>query len=229
MTHLKKSTLLLFLLLNVAVFGQELRTSYLKKVQKSVRLNLYGSYVFQDSFDSYYDYGNYYQGKLNDGFQYGTGVEFEVTPDSYLEVQYLRQDTQAPTQYYNGGRQDQFSNFDVAMNYIMLSGNRSFRKPGGTIDGFGGLMAGMAILSIHNPQHSYSESLTKLAWGLKGGVIVWASKKVGIKFQGQLLSVAQSVGGDVYFGSAGVSTGLSSYSSIYQFSLGGGLVFELAN
>jgi hypothetical protein len=195
----------------------------------SIRLNFYGSYAFEDSFDSYYDYGNYYQGQLKDGFQYGAGLEFEVRPDSYVELLYLRQDTHAPTQYYNGGLYDKYANFDVAMNYIMLGGNQSFRKTGKNIEGFGGLMAGVAVIDIKNPSTNYSGSATKFAWGLKGGVIIWATKGVGLKLQGQLLSVAQSVGGGVYFGPGGASTGISSYSSLYQFTIGGGLVFELGD
>jgi hypothetical protein len=50
---------------------------------------------------------------------------------------------------------------------------------------------------------------------------------VGVKLQAQLLSITQSVGGGVFFGTGGASAGISSYSSVYQFSLGGGLVFEL--
>jgi hypothetical protein len=50
---------------------------------------------------------------------------------------------------------------------------------------------------------------------------------VGIKLQTGLISLAQAAGGGIYFGSGGVSPGLSTYSSILQFSLGGGLVFRL--
>jgi len=194
---------------------------------ESIRVNLYGAYAFEDGFDSYYDYGNYYQGELQDGFQYGAGIEFEVRPNASIELLYLRQDTNAPTQYYNGGLFDKYADFDVAMNYVLLGLNKSFRKQGSNIEGFGGLMGGVGIINIDNPKTNKSESVTKFAWGLKGGAIVWATKKVGLKFQAQLLSVAQSVGGGVYFGTGGAGAGLSSYSSLYQFTLGGGLVFEL--
>jgi hypothetical protein len=68
--------------------------------------------------------------------------------------------------------------------------------------------------------------VSKFAWGLKAGAIVWATPKFGVKLQAQLLSVAQSVGGGVFFGTGGASAGVSTYSSIYQFSLGGGLVYS---
>jgi hypothetical protein len=193
----------------------------------SMRVNLYGSYTFEDSFDSYYDYGNYYQGQLQDGFQYGIGAEFEARPNLLVEILYLRQDTNAPTQYYDGGVFDKYADFDVAMNFVLLGGTRSFRKFGSVIEGFGGFVVGVGVLNIQNHETSKLNSATKLAWGLRGGATIWASKKVGIKLQAQLLSIAQSIGGGFYYGTGGGGGGVSSYSSLYQFTLGGGLVFEL--
>ena len=224
---MKKSILIVFALFLIASASSYSQQTNGFSNNKSIRLNVYGSYVFEDSFDSYYDYGNYYQGQTQDGFQYGAGIEFEVHPGSSIELLYLREDTNAPTQYYNGGLFDKYADFDLGINYILLGGNHSFRKPGSKVEGFGGLMAGMAIVDIKNPQTNYSDSATKFAWGLKGGAIIWASNKVGIKLQAQLLSITQSLGGGVYFGTGGASAGVSSYSSIYQFSLGGGLVFQL--
>jgi len=229
MVGFSRILILLLLINSSAIFSQQLRTSYVKKTQRSIKLNLYGSYTFEDSFDSFYDNGNYYQGKIQDGLQYGAGLEFEVKPNTFLELSYLRQDTNAPTQYYNGGLFDKYADFDVAMNYVMLGGNHSFRQVNSPIEGFGGLMAGIAIINIENPKSGFSDSVTKFAWGLKGGAVIWATKSIGVKLQAQLLSVTQSVGGGISFGTGGVSTGVSSYSSIYQISLGGGLVFELAN
>lgn len=218
---MKNQTNLLYLVLLIAT------SAVYSQGAKSIRVNLYGAYTFEDSFDSYYDYGNYYQGQLQDGFQYGIGAEFEVRPNSFVEILYLREDTNAPTQYYDGGIFDKYADFDVAMNYVLLGGTRSFRKPGSAIEGFGGFMAGLGILNIQNPNTNKSNSVTKLAWGLKGGATIWATNKVGIKLQAQLLSITQSIGGGFYYGTGGAAAGVSSYSSLYQFTLGGGLVFEL--
>lgn len=221
------------LLFASSLMAQQLTNSKQQQQQtnqgKQIRVNLYGSYAFEDSFDSYYDLGNYYQGQLQGGFLYGAGVEFEVKRGSFVEISYQRMDTNAPTQYYNGGLFDKYSDFDVAMNYLMVGGNQTFRKPGSPVEGFFGGSIGIGIIGLDNSQTNYSDTVTKFAWGLKGGMTYWASPSVGIKFQGQLLSVTQSVGGGVYFGGNGVSTGVSSYSSLYQFTLGGGLVFNLTN
>lgn len=49
----------------------------------------------------------------------------------------------------------------------------------------------------------------------------------GIRLQAQLLSPVQAAGGGFYFGTGGSGIGVSTYSSIYQFNLGGSLVFRL--
>jgi len=199
--------------------------------ESEIRLSLYGMYTFEDSFDSYYDFGNYYQGVIQDGMLYGLGFEFEVRKDVFLELSYLREITSAPTQYYNGGVFAKYADIDLKINYLMLGGNHSFSKPGSKVEGFGGFSLGMAIVDLDNndgnPNNYINQRVTKFAWGMKGGAIIWATPKLGVKLQAQFLSVAQSVGGGYYFGTGGSGVGVSSYSSIYQFSLGGGLVYSV--
>ncbi|CDF78418.1 conserved hypothetical protein [Formosa agariphila KMM 3901] len=192
-------------------------------------VNLYGSYTFQDRFDSYYDYGSYYDGKIEDGFQWGAGLEFKTSPYMGVELLYLRQDTKAPTYYLDEGFfvNERFADFDLAINYVLIGGNRYFGATNSPLQGFGGLMAGMVIANIENPDNGNTETATKFAWGAKFGGVYWMNSKVGIKMQMQLLSAVQTVGGGLYFSGYGPSAGLSTYSTIYQFSLGGGLVFKM--
>ena len=196
--------------------------------ESEIRLSLYGMYTFEDSFDSYYDYGNYYQGVIQDAMTYGLGFEFEVRRDVFLELSYLREITNAPTQYYNGGIFTKYADIDLKINYLMIGGNHSFSKPGSKVEGFAGFSLGMAIVDIdYNDglSNSYiNDRVTKFAWGMKAGAIVWATPKFGVKLQAQFLSVAQSVGGGYYFGTGGSGAAVGTCSSIYQFSLGGGLV-----
>ena len=112
------------------------------------------------------------------------------------------------------------------LQYIMLGGNR-YVKPKPNIETYFGFHLGIGIIDVDNPTTGEENSSTKFAWGLKLGTNIWASEKVGIKLQAGLISLAQAAGGGIYFGSGGVSPGLSTYSSILQFSLGGGLVFRL--
>jgi hypothetical protein len=45
--------------------------------------------------------------------------------------------------------------------------------------------------------------------------------------QAQLLSAVQSVGGGFFFGTGGSGAAVTANSSMYQFELGGGLVFKM--
>lgn len=198
---------------------------------QKMNLNVYGNYVFDDSYESYYDNYNYYNGKIKGGFQWGAGLEFFVKPMYSIELLYLRQDTKAPTYYRSASisGQENYINFDMGINYIMLAGGRHMPSTNGKIDGYGGLMLGMAIVDINNPDNGYSDNATKFAWGARLGCNIWVTPKVGIKLQTQLTSVTQGAGGGFYFGTGGAGVGVSTYSSVYQFGLGGGLAFRLGH
>jgi hypothetical protein len=191
---------------------------------QGIRLNAYSSYVFDDKVDSYYDQNDYYNGTVKGGYQWGAGIEFMAHPKYGVELMYLRENTSAPLNYYNNGVK--FTNFDLGINYFMLAGNRYFSKPGGRVEGFGGAMAGVNVTSVKNPTNGIKNDKTFFAWGFRGGANIWATEKVGIKLQAQLLSAVQSVGGGFYFGTGGAGAGVSTMSSILQFGLGGGLVFK---
>jgi hypothetical protein len=195
---------------------------------QNIRLNGYASYVFDDRVDSYYSNNAYFEGQINGSFRWGAGVEFMIKEDYGIELLYLRQDTKAPITYLNSGLiRPQFAEFETDLNWIMLGGARYFRNPGGRVEGFAGGSLGVAIINASNPINDKSESATKFAWGFKGGAIIWATDAVGIKLQADLYSAVQAIGGGFYVGTGGVGAGLNSYSSLLQFSLGGGLTFKL--
>ncbi|MCM5662693.1 hypothetical protein [Galbibacter mesophilus] len=191
-------------------------------------VTVYGSYVFDDSFDSYYDIGEYYDGTIEGGLQWGIGAEYKARPYVGVEVTYLRQDTKAPTTYQlrSSGRASR-TDFDLGINYLMIGGNHYFGSPNAPFQGYGGLMAGVMFANVENPDLNRSDDATKFSWGAKLGGIYWMNDYVGIKMQAQLLSAVQAAGGGVYFGGYGPQAGLTTYSTIYQFGLGGGLVFSL--
>jgi hypothetical protein len=195
---------------------------------EKARINGYANYVFDDKFDSYYDAYNYYNGKIKGGFQWGIGAEFMLKPMYGLELMYLNQSTTAPTTYQGGiGSTLKTENFDMNIGYLLLGGNRYLQKPGSKVEGFGGLGAGIAFLSVTNPSNNNKNSATKFGWTARLGANIWASERFGIKLQTQILSIAQGFGGGLYFGTGGAGAGVSTYSSIYQFVLGGGITFKV--
>lgn len=210
--HLIFSFLLVFFLTGMAM-------------SQNLRLNGYTTYVFDDKVDSYYSSTSYYEGKIKGGFLWGGGLEYMASQTKGIEIKYLRLDTKAPMKYYDGGVLN--TNFDLAVNYILLGGTNYFKGAGNKVEPYGGLELGMAIFNIENPDNNENRSTTKFAWGLKLGTNIWLTEKVGLKLQGELLSAVQSAGGGFYFGTGGAGAGISTYSTLYQWMLGGGLTFKL--
>jgi hypothetical protein len=195
---------------------------------QEVRLNLYSAYVFDDKFSSSYDTYNYYEGKIKGGYQWGVGIEYFVQEEVSAELLYKHQSTTAPTRYQLGlGEPVHDSPLDLNLDYILLGGMRHLKKPDGKVEGFGGLMAGVVFAGLNDPDTKRSASATKFAWGARLGCNIWATEKVGIKLQAEILSAVQSAGGGFYFGTGGAGAGVSTYSTIYQFGLGGGLTFKV--
>jgi hypothetical protein len=193
---------------------------------QGIRLNVYSAYVFDDYFEAYTDSYNYYHGTIKGGYQWGAGLEYLLRPEYSIEVLYQRQDTHAPSTWQNGqGSITNTNDLNVDLNYIMLAGNRHLVKADGKLETYAGLLAGVGVMNISND--TKSTSLTKFSWGLRAGVNIWVKPQVGLKIQAQLLSAVQAAGGGAYFGTSGGGVGVSTYSTIYQFSLGGGLAFKL--
>jgi hypothetical protein len=193
---------------------------------QKLRLNAYGNYVFDDKVESSYSNTDYFNGTIQGGFMWGVGLEYRLHELYGLELLYLRQDTKAPVNYYSLGAKH--ADFDIGVNYIMAAGARSF-SANEKVEGYGGLMLGAAIIDAKNTENNNSNSATKFAWGIRLGVNIWASESVGIKLQTQLLSAVQAAGGTLYFGTGGGGAGVSGYSSMLQFTLGGGLTFRFGH
>jgi hypothetical protein len=193
---------------------------------QNIRFNAYSGYVFDDnSIDAYASNTNYYSGAIKGGYQWGGGLEYMASETKGIEIKYLRQDADAPMDYYNVIKQHK--DFELAINYILLGGSNYFKTGNDKVEPYAGFGVGAAIINVKNPSPNTDSSLTKFAWNLKLGTNIWLNEKIGLKLQAQLLSAVQSVGGSVYFGTGGSGAGVSSYSSMLQFELGGGLVFKL--
>jgi hypothetical protein len=190
-----------------------------------LRVNVYTFYAFEDNVDSYYSNTDYYDGTIKGGFQWGGGLEYMMVPQQGIEISYLRLDSEAPMEYYDSRIKN--TTFDVATNYILIGSNRYFgMNP--KVEPYAGLQAGMGIFNVENPDNGNSGNSTKFAWGAKIGANIWASEKVGIKIQAGMNSAVQSAGGGLYFGTGGAGAGVSTYSTFYQFYVGGGLTFNMS-
>lgn len=182
--------------------------------QPTVTLLTFGGYTFQDRID----FSNGY-GEIGDGFQWGGGFEVGLSDYNAVELIYQRMDPQTFVQ----GPLNQRETAEIGINYIMIGGTR-YAPLNEKIAGFASVDAGLGFLS---PKESSYDGVTKFAWGLRLGVRIMASEKVSLRLHGQLMSPVQGAGGGFYLGTGGAGVGVSTYSTIYQFNLGGSLNFRL--
>jgi opacity protein-like surface antigen len=196
---------------------------------QELRLNTYAGYVFKDKVDSYFSSSSYFEGQIQDGFRWGLGLEFHVPRRGGIEIQYLRQDTEAPTIYQDGSifnGEIQRTTFDLAINYVMINATH-YLNTGGSFEPFFGGGIGLGIFNVENPENGRSDSSTKFSWQIRGGTNIWINERIALRIQASLISATQAFGGGLYFGTGGLGAGLNSYSSMYQFGLDGGIVFRL--
>jgi opacity protein-like surface antigen len=187
------------------------------------RINAYTGYVFDERVNNYYNATSYYDGVIRGGFRWGIGAEYKLQQPFGVELAYIRQDTKAPTEYYDNGVKSR--DFDMGISWIMLGGNSYLPK--GKLEPFLGGQIGVGIFKLTNPTGGNETSTTKFAWGFRGGANFYLTESLGVKVQADMMSAVQAVGGSLYFSTAGVSPGLTTYSTMLQFTLGGGLVYRI--
>ena len=194
---------------------------------QDIRLNIYSSYVFDDGFDAYNDPNSYYNGKLKAGVQWGAGIEYLADPKYGVELLYFYKKSEAPSRFKFGTLSaEKNETFDVTQHYILISGNSHVHGHNEKVSGYGGLMLGMVISDVTAPSTGNSSSSSNFAWGGRLGCDIWATHKIAIKLQAQVLSATRASGGDLYYGYWG-PVAVPDYSTLWQFGLGGGLAFRL--
>lgn len=193
------------------------------KSQVDITLLTFESYSFADKIVT--DDG--YDGKINDGFQWGGGFEFLFRERMAIELIYQHLDTDGylfrPA--VNGTMivQDQTSG-RIGIDYILLGGTR-YQPFTEKISGFSTLNAGLGI--INTKDNSKDSNTEKFCWGARLGLKFQTSDMISIRIHGQLISAVQAIGGGVYLGTGGTGAGLTGYSTFWQFNLGGSLNFLL--
>ncbi len=189
--------------------------SNVQSQEPKLSLNALGGYVFNDNFST----PDYY-GTLKGGFQWQVGLEAGLKNFYGIELYYVRQDGTANINAPLISKET-----DVAMNYVMLGGKRYSYLGSDKLMAWGGLSLGAAF--GHNK--SSDDDFTKFAWGARCGLKAKPNSQsaVAFLFQVQLLSAVQAGSGGFYFGTTGSGVGYSTYSTIYQFGLSGGIAIRM--
>ena len=188
--------------------------------QSSVELIPSVGYTFASHNDFYNTYG-----RIADGPSYGGSIKFNATRSFGIEVLYSHMNTTTGLYNYGADQTPIYGLSDFQLDYIMAGPVESFSIPGSTVHPFIGAMLGAAILTPG--ANSGYNSDTRFAVGFQLGTNIYLNPRVGIQLKAQVLSPVDAAGGDLFFSNYGSGGGISTYSSIYQFSLGGGLIIGL--
>jgi hypothetical protein len=183
---------------------------------QKVELTPFAGYVFGGNIDA--SNGGYVH--INDNAQYGGMLSIAVNPAVDLDLIYNRSDTKAEfhgVSYYYG-------EVPLSINYMQIGGTKNFRvNP--TISPFVGFNLGACLMY---PKEDYSD-----AWffsvGMNAGAKVYFSKRIGLRIQAQGYIPIQASGYTFYVGTGGSGSGVSFYSTLFQFGFTGGLIFRLGN
>lgn len=223
----------LFLMGTANAFAQDtIRVQVPAPVQKQPSqpkfyLNGIIGYTFDESF-----YGYYGEWKYEAGTHYGGSVEFVLAGASTrynertIELSYQGMNSKLVPYFVSGSNKP--SNAEMTVSYITLGGNNYFGKSR-KIMGYGGLALGAAIFngSATVDGKSQEASSTKFAMNFKLGGRIMFSDNIGLKLYTQLNTVVGGVGAGFSFGTGGGGAAVSTYSSMTQFGLGGGLTIGL--
>lgn len=211
----KISILVLLLGAAAAAFSQQ---------KLPLSLNVYGGYVFPDhvSLGNYYNYSNY--GYIEGNGQWGAGLEFYVNRYRSLELAYSYMGTH--TQFYDWEGQTNRNDDNSSIQYIMIGGNNYIPTNNSAILPYGGVSLGVGIANFHYYE-GYSSTLTRFAWNARLGLKIKTQSAISLKLQATLQSIVQGVGVGVGFGTGGAGAGVTTYSTMLQFGLTGGICFAL--
>ena len=192
-----------------------------------INLNIYSAYVFDDDFSVYNSSTEYAYGKIKGGLQLGAGIEYMPNQLYGVELLYQYKKADAPSTFKFGTlTTEKNESFEVSHHWIMLAGNSHVMSSNQKVEGVGGFMLGMLVSDVSSPSTGNSASNTNFAWGAKLGADIWVSEKLAVKLQTQILSATRAIGGETYYGYWG-PVYIPGYSTLWQFGLGGGLVFRL--
>lgn len=182
---------------------------------KSVSLNLYGGYTLSDKVN----YNDSY-GYVEDGFEYGVGLEFFLDKKNSIELKYLRMDTQFPL-YTSQGNQINSGDDKGALNYILLDGTHYFEiNSSAKILPYLGV--GLGAGHVETPQNG---SKTNYAWEIKMGAKIKTGSAISINIQAYFQSLTGSVGNGYYLAYYNIVEP-TNYVSTYQFGMGAVLSYN---
>ncbi len=185
---------------------------------QSVEVTPFGGYVFGGTMQG--DYGDVY---IHDNAQYGGMISVAVSRVVDVDLIYNRSDTKADVNYFSiNGYTKPYQEVPLSINYMQIGFTKNFRvNP--TVSPFVGMNMGACVFA---PKEEYAD-----AWffsvGINAGAKIYFAKRIGLRLQAQGYIPVQGTAFSMFVGTGGASTGVSVYSTLFQFGFTGGLIFRL--
>jgi len=188
-----------------------------------VELTATGGYQYWGSY-KYYNSLTGGNGKLalGDGPCYGGILGFEIQESTFVELVYNHQDSRLINKPNYGPDTNLGS---IGVNYFQLNGTRGVLL-NDKVEPFATLGLGAALF---DPKDKQYHSLWKFSANFGVGVKYFISDKVGLRLGVGFWAPIQGVGIGVGIGTGGAYAGASTYTTIIQMNMEGGLIFRLKN
>ena len=193
---------------------------------QKLRLSGYGSYVLEGTYNIYYENGDYYNGKMKGGKQFGLSAEYLLAPSYGLEFSAFRRNSHV-------SEEDPANriNADLRLTYFLLGLNAYPKIHLQRIQAFGGASLGAVIQNAYNTNTSagswVNRTVTKFTWAARLGGLWWLCDRVGLKTQAQWISSLQLRKGSAAFNLSRNNAQPADFSIANQFEVDGGFIIKL--
>ncbi|MCU0442006.1 MAG: hypothetical protein MUE96_06385 [Bacteroidia bacterium] len=163
------------------------------------------------------------QAIINDGATYGIELGYVAQQHLDIHLSYQAMPTTVDIRRFPSLVGDIGNN--MLASYWQLGANRLYPLVAtDKVIPYTGVKIGLGVYDFESAKVN---TVYRAALGFQAGIKVMASPKIGLQLGMQLQSPISGLGMGVSAGTGGVSTGVSTYSYMFQFSLGGGLIFRL--
>lgn len=171
------------------------------------RANLYAGYVMGETIFSATDPKTGATNSIHGGLHLATGLEYRKKEKRGYELLFFNQSTDVSNWYYQERGEDRTTTLKAQFNHLMFS-VMNYSKAG-KVQPFGGLMAGVGLINLKNPDNDVSQFSPKPAWGLRGGLNISSNNNLKVRVYSNLLWTMKGIGGDFASSTAGntVTTG----------------------
>lgn len=191
---------------------------------QDLRLNTYTGYIFQENFRGGERDDGFIKGRIDGSFQWELGFEYTTGTNTGIELSFARQVTEVPIEF-EPASMERSRVLDMDANYILGGANR-YLPVSDKVEVYIGLKVGAVIFDINDPDRTTARREVNFSINAQLGGNYWFNERIGIKMSVKMFSPIQGFSDEFYFGSSS-SGGLSTFSSIYQISLVGGIAIKL--